>query len=53
MLDKVCEVHGEHYEKRDLSIKLDLRWKKELSTENLEIFNRIPGDANKPYEWNE
>lgn len=52
MLDKVRKVHGEYYEKRELSIKLDLRWKKELSPENLEIFNRIAGEVNQPYEWN-
>ncbi|MDJ1169422.1 sulfotransferase [Roseofilum sp. BLCC_M154] len=52
ILDKVREVHGEYYEKRDLSIKLDLRWKKELSPENLEIFNRIAGAVNQPYEYN-
>jgi hypothetical protein len=51
MLEKVKENHGEYYEKMDLGIKLDLRWKKELSEEKLEIFNSIAGEFNKPYAW--
>jgi len=51
MLEKVKATHGEYYEKMDLGIKLDLRWKKELSEENLEIFNSIAGEFNKPYAW--
>ena len=49
--EKVRKVHGEHYQNTDFSIKLDLRWKKELSPEKLEEFNRLVGDLNKPYEW--
>ncbi|HBR00919.1 MULTISPECIES: sulfotransferase [unclassified Roseofilum] len=51
MLDKVKETHGEYYEKIDLGIKLDLRWKKELREEKLEIFNSIAGEFNQPYAW--
>ncbi|MDB9518627.1 sulfotransferase [Roseofilum reptotaenium CS-1145] len=51
MLDKVKETHGEYYEKIDLGIKLDLRWKKELSKEKLDIFNSIAGEFNQPYVW--
>ncbi|NEP41393.1 MAG: sulfotransferase [Okeania sp. SIO2H7] len=48
----VAEVHGSYYEELGLQIKLDLRWKKELSAENLATFNSLAGELNKPYEWN-
>lgn len=44
---------GDYYENIGLKLKLDLRWKKELSPEQLKDFNQIAGDVNKPYEWNE
>lgn len=40
------------YEKVGLSIKLDLRWKEELSEENISVFNQVAGTLNKPHEWN-
>ena len=49
---KVKQVHGDYYNNIDIAIKLDLRWQRELSPEKLEVFNRIAGETNKPYEWN-
>lgn len=37
----------------DPSIRLDLRWKQELSTENLAYFQHYAGDFNKQFEWEE
>lgn len=51
-LAKVREIHGDYYDRLDLGIKLDLRWQQELLAEKLEVFNRIAGEFNKPYEWN-
>ena len=50
--ESVEEVHGSYYEELGLRIKLDVRWQKELSAENLTIFNSLAGELNKPYEWN-
>ncbi|NEQ52155.1 MAG: sulfotransferase [Leptolyngbya sp. SIO3F4] len=33
-------------------IKLDLRWKNELSSEQLDVFDQVAGEVNKPYAWN-
>ncbi|NEQ36338.1 MAG: sulfotransferase [Okeania sp. SIO3I5] len=46
------EIHGSYYEQMGLQIKLDLRWKNELSVDNLAIFNSFAGELNKPYQWN-
>jgi hypothetical protein len=45
------DSHGDYYQDPEFKIKLDLRWKNELSPENLQVFNSIAGDLNKPYEW--
>jgi hypothetical protein len=37
---------------QDLSIKLDLSWKTDLTEERLAQFYSLIGDKNKPYEWN-
>lgn len=47
----VREVHGSYYQDTDLGIKFDLRWQKEFSPDQLEVFNKIAGELNKPYEW--
>lgn len=47
----VQKVHGNYYQDTDLAIKFDLRWKKEFAAEKLEVFNKIAGELNKPYEW--
>jgi hypothetical protein len=49
---QVQKRQGNYYDNMGLQLKLDLRWKDELSLEQLEEFNRIAGDLNKPYEWN-
>lgn len=38
-----------YYEEVGLAIKLDLRWHRELSQEQLEVFDSIAGDANKSF----
>ena len=50
--NQVQQRQGDYYDNMGLKLKLDLRWKNELSSEQLEEFNRIAGDLNKPYEWN-
>jgi hypothetical protein len=37
---------------QDLSIKLDLSWKSDLTEERLAQFYSMIGDKNEPYEWN-
>ncbi|MDJ1172839.1 sulfotransferase family protein [Roseofilum capinflatum] len=49
---KNLESHGQYYQDPEFKIKLDMRWKQELSPENLQVFNQIAGELNKPYEWN-
>ncbi|WP_039730454.1 sulfotransferase family protein [Leptolyngbya iicbica] len=51
--DAVKEVHGNYYADMDLTIKLDQRWRKELSAEKIKAFYDIVGDRNRPLEWNE
>ncbi|MEM6823128.1 MAG: sulfotransferase [Verrucomicrobiota bacterium] len=46
------EVHGNYYAEMDLTIKLDQRWRDELSEEKLKTFHDIAGDYNRPFEWN-
>ncbi len=50
---EVRKNNGEYYDNLGLKIKLDLRWKEELSKDQVAVFNRIAGDINKAYEWNE
>ena len=38
-------------EKVGFQIKLDLRWKSELSLEQIQIFEQIAGEVNQPYAW--
>jgi hypothetical protein len=44
-------AHGDYYDKIDFEIKLDLRWRGELSPENLAVFERMAGDRNRPFAW--
>ncbi len=48
---EVANIHGDYYDKLNFEIKLDLRWQRELSPENLAIFERVVGDRNRPFEW--
>lgn len=50
--DQVQKRQGNYYENMGLQLKLDLRWKDELSSEQVEVFNQIAGELNKTYEWN-
>jgi hypothetical protein len=47
------QVHGDYYQKMDLGIKLDQRWRRELDSAKLERFYELVGDRNQPFEWNE
>lgn len=51
--DRVQQIHGDYYQNLDLAIRLDMRWPKELSEENLQAFYQLIGNRNQPYEWNE
>ncbi|NEO53883.1 MAG: sulfotransferase [Okeania sp. SIO3B5] len=50
--EKRQKIHGDYYKNMDITIKLDLRWQRELSPEKLEVFESIAGETNKPFEWN-
>jgi hypothetical protein len=45
---KLNQDRRQYYETHDAGIRLDLRWKRELSAENLAIFDRLAGDVNIP-----
>ena len=49
--DSTQKVHGDYYDKMDLTIKLDQRWKNELDAKKLEAFYGVVGDRNRPFEW--
>ena len=40
---------SKYYQEVGLAIKLDLRWHRELSQEQLEVFDSIAGNTNKPF----
>ncbi|WP_008314336.1 sulfotransferase [Leptolyngbya sp. PCC 6406] len=42
-----------YYAKTDIAIKLDLRWQRELSAEQLSVFEEIAGEVNQPFAWND
>lgn len=50
--EEVTKYQGDYYQEQGLNIKLDLRWKTELSLEQVKTFEKIAGDINQPYEWN-
>ncbi|ASC69665.1 Polyketide synthase [Halomicronema hongdechloris C2206] len=49
----VQNVHGSYYQDMEMTIKLDQRWRQELSTDKIDRFYRIVGDRNRPYEWDD
>ncbi|MBP0027328.1 sulfotransferase [Roseofilum sp. Guam] len=49
--DKNYQKQGSHYDNVGLNLALDLRWKQELTPEQLEKFEDYCGEMNKPYEW--
>lgn len=48
MFIKLNQDRREYYENHDAGIRLDLRWKHELSAENLALFDRIASHLNVP-----
>ena len=46
-LEKLADRRKGYYEKMGLGIKLDSRWKQELSSSDLEVFEAIGGDLNR------
>jgi hypothetical protein len=45
--------HGTHYDDVGLAIRLDLRWKRELTVEQLAAFEAIAGETNRPFVYDE
>jgi hypothetical protein len=50
---QLSERNKYYYSDHPLSIKLDLRWVKELSSNVIELFERKAGEINLPMKWNE
>jgi hypothetical protein len=50
-IERVRGRHGAHYDDVGLAIKLDLRWTRELTPEQLAVFDAIAGDTNKPFAY--
>jgi hypothetical protein len=53
VLANVRSRHGTHYDDVGLAIRLDLRWKWELTAEQLEAFETIAGETNRPFAYDE
>jgi hypothetical protein len=47
------QVKKNYYEDLGLSIKLDLRWRHELSEEHIKMFSDLAEDLNEPFIYNE
>jgi hypothetical protein len=45
------QTDDEFYNQLGLAIKLDLRWKRELTPEQLEVFEAVAGKVNRPYAY--
>ncbi|MCW5725616.1 MAG: sulfotransferase [Maricaulaceae bacterium] len=43
----------DYYANHDASIQLDLRWRRELSEDHANLFERIAGEFNRPMKWGE
>jgi hypothetical protein len=50
-IKRVRGRHGAHYDDVGLAIKLDLRWTRELTPEQLAVFDAIAGDTNKQFAY--
>jgi hypothetical protein len=46
---KPGDWHGGYYKEMGKTIKLDMRWKTELSPECLEYFDKHAGEMNRPF----
>jgi hypothetical protein len=53
VIDRVRSRHGTHYDDVGLAIRLDLRWKRELTAEQLAAFETIAGETNRPFAYDE
>jgi len=49
--DANYQKQGSYYENVGLNLALDLRWKQELTPEQLKTFEDYCGEINKPYAW--
>lgn len=49
--DRLRQINDDYYDKLGLSIKLDLRWKNELSRDQVEKFECIVGSLNAPFRY--
>lgn len=46
-LEVMRERHGDHYDQVGLAIRLDERWKRELTAEQLAVFESVGGELNR------
>ena len=49
--EKTYQTDPTYYDQVGLAIKPDLRWQQELSREQLEVFDSIAGEVNRPYTY--
>jgi len=49
---QLSERNEYYYKDHPLAIRLDMRWRNELSDENLQLFQELAGDINCQYQWN-
>ncbi len=45
------QSHGDYYAHHHLGIQLDMRWREELNADQLQTFERLAGDLNRPFEY--
>lgn len=50
-MQQLKSAHGEFYDRVGLAIKLDLRWKRELTEKQLRVFEAIAGRTNRVYAY--
>lgn len=50
-LDKIRQRHGKYYDELGLNIRLDLRWKDELSLDKVDEFERVAGHVNASFKY--
>lgn len=51
VMERVRGRHGAHYDDLGLAIKLDERWRRDLSAEQLRVFEEIAGATNKSFAY--
>jgi hypothetical protein len=45
------DLSREWYAAHPAAVRLDLRWRRELSADDLTAFDSVAGEANRPYAW--